>query len=432
MDSLSRSNIPSVTHRGYAATALYGLAAFGAYFAMYAFRKPFAAATLTDVRGWHHALDYKSALLIAQVVGYAVSKLVGIRIIAEFGRVGRGAAILLLIAAAWVALVGFALTPAPWNIAFLFLNGLPLGLIWGLVFSYVEGRRTSELIGAILCASFIVSSGVVKSVGTLVLDAGVSAAWMPALTGLLFAPLLVGCVAVLERMPPPDTRDVAERRARLPMSRTARSAFLRAHGTALALLIAGYVLLTALRDVRDNFAAELWQALGARGDAAIFSQSELPVAAVALAGLAALIAVRDNRRAVLAMHAIILGGALLLGVATVAFQLGWLSPLGWMILGGAGLYLAYTPYNAMLFDRMVAAVGQAANAGFLIYVADSSGYAGSVALLVYRSVAAPTVAWLRFFVAASYATAIAVAVMTALSALHFRRTTRTEAMPCTT
>ncbi len=55
--------------------------------------------------------------------------------------------------------------PAPWNVAALFLNGLPLGLIWGLVFGFMEGRRTSEVLGAILCASFILSSGVVKSVG---------------------------------------------------------------------------------------------------------------------------------------------------------------------------------------------------------------------------------------------------------------------------
>ncbi len=45
-----------------------------------------------------------------------------------------------------------------------------------------------------------------------------------------------------------------------------------------------------------------------------------------------------------------------------------------MILTGAGLYLAYTPFNAMLFDRMVAAIGRAGNAGFLIYIAEASGY----------------------------------------------------------
>ena len=53
-----------------------------------------------------------------------------------------------------------------------------------------------------------------------------------------------------------------------------------------------------------------------------------------------------------------------------------------MILAGSGLYLAYNPFNAVLFDRLVAVSGRAANAGFLIYVADFSGYMGSAALLL--------------------------------------------------
>lgn len=401
---------------------LGGLAAFGAYFAMYAFRKPFAAGTYIDIAGWDFAIDYKTALLISQVLGYALSKLIGIRVIAEFGRHGRAVLILALIAASWLALILFALVPAPWNIAFLFCNGLPLGMIWGLVFSYVEGRRASEALGAILCASFILSSGVVKSAAVLLLQAGVPEMWMPAATGAAFVPLLLLSLWQLERLPPPDAADEAERTARVPMLRADRARFLRAHGLPMALLVAGYVLLTALRDFRDSFAVELWTAMGFADQAGVFAASELPVAAIALAGLGALMLVRDNLRALLAMHAAIVGGALLLGLSTAAFQAGWLAPLPWMILTGAGLYLAYTPFNAMLFDRMIAALGTAGNAGFLIYVADTSGYAGSVGLLLFRSLGAPQMDWLPFFIACAYATALAVGTLTLLSAINFLRT----------
>ncbi len=78
----------------------------------------------------------------------------------------------------------------------------------------------------------------------------------------------------------------------------------------------------------------------------------------------------------------------------------------------------------MLFDRMVAAIGTAANAGFLIYVADASGYVGSVALLLVRSLGAPRVDWLPFFIGCAYLTAIAVAVLTLLSAISFLRAAR--------
>src|SRR5450432_227871 len=185
-------------------TAVAGLAGFCAYFSMYAFRKPFTAATFEAVPGWTFTLDYKIALVLAQVAGYALSKLIGIKVVSELSPARRGAAILLLIGLSWLALVAFAVIPAPWNVAALFFNGLPLGMIWGLVFGYMEGRRVSEALGAILCASFILSSGVVKSVGAWLMNAGhVDRFWMPAAAGALFFPLLLVSVWVLGQLPPP-------------------------------------------------------------------------------------------------------------------------------------------------------------------------------------------------------------------------------------
>ncbi|HEY0747198.1 MAG TPA: DUF5690 family protein, partial [Steroidobacteraceae bacterium] len=167
-------------------TTFAGLAGFAAYFSMYAFRKPFSVAIFTAVPGWHFELDYKIALVLAQVLGYAVSKLIGVKLIAEVTPNKRAAAILALIFLSWLALLLFAVVPAPWNVIAMFLNGLPLGLIWGLVFGFMEGRRTSEVLGAILCASFIVSSGAVKSVGKLLMDTWhISPFWMPAAAGAL-------------------------------------------------------------------------------------------------------------------------------------------------------------------------------------------------------------------------------------------------------
>src|SRR5690606_30129473 len=177
-----------------------------------------------------------------------------------------------------------------------------------------------------------------------------------------------------------------------------RAAFLAAHWPVLALLVAAYILLTAFRDLRDNFAAEIWQALGYGDAAAVFTASEGPVAVLSLLAMGALITVKNNRRALLVMHGAILAGFAVLGGSTLAFQQGLISPIAWMIAGGAGLYLAYTPFNAMLFDRLIAYSGTAATAGFLIYIADASGYLGSVALLLVRNFAPIALPWLPFFV----------------------------------
>ncbi len=408
-------------------TLVAGLAGFGAYFSMYAFRKPFTAATFGTVSGWHFALDYKIALVIAQVAGYALSKFIGVKVISEMPPARRAAAILGLIGVSWLALVAFALIPAPWNVACMFFNGLPLGLIWGLVFGYMEGRRVTEALGSIMCASFILSSGVVKSVGAWTMNTlNVDVFWMPAAAGAAFAPLLVLSVWLLKLLPPPDAGDEAARTRRAPMTGRERAAFISAYAPGLALLVLAYILLTAFRDFRDNFAAEIWAGLGHGGEAAIFSASELPVAIVALAAMAAVIVVRDNLRALMVIHAVVGLGFLLLGGATLAFQLHLISPLLLMILAGAGLYAAYTAFNAVLFDRLVAFSGRVATAGFLIYVADASGYAGSVALLLWRNFGQSNLNWVEFFTVSAYGTSIVGLAATGLAAFYFWRQRRLE------
>lgn len=398
-----------------------GLAAFAAYCSMYAFRKPFTAATYADVSDWEGLLDFKIALVIAQVAGYALSKFIGVKVVSEMAATRRGMAIIGLIAMSWVALLLFAILPTNWKVAALFLNGLPLGMIWGLVFGYVEGRCTSEVIAAILCASFVVSSGIVKSVGLLLMNSfPVDEYWMPAATGLLFMPLLIVAVIGLAQLPPPTPQEQAERMARPPMPVEARRAFLRDYGPGVTFLVLAYVLFTAIRDFRDNFAAEIWADLGYAGVSGVFTASEAPIALVTLIMLASLVFIRDNVRALMVIHVIVLLGAAMIGVSTLAFQYGWLSPLGWMILSGLGLYLGYTPFNAMLFDRLVAATRTTGTAGFLIYVADASGYGGSMILTLLRNMPGVTLDWLHFFIWLAYAGAATCLAMATASALYFR------------
>lgn len=400
--------------------ALYGgLMAFGAYFAMYAFRKPFTVAGYADAAPV--IVKYKIALVIVQVLGYALSKVAGVKVISEMPPQRRAGAIVALITCAELALIAFALIPTPWNIICLFVNGLALGQIWGLVFGFLEGRRQSELLGAMLCTSFIVSSGVVKSVGeNVLLHHWATDYWMPALTGLLFTPLLLICVLGLAVMPPPTAEDERLRVVRTPMDGAARRAMFAAFAPGLTALIITYVGLTALRDFRDNFAAEIWAGLGFKNDAAIFTLSELPVAAVVLVTLAMVMFIRDNRRAFLANLILVAAGLILAAMSTLAFQLAWIGPISWMIALGAGLYLSYTPFNALLFDRFIATTGRSGTAGFLIYVADACGYAASVALLIFRNFAGMQISWVMFLRELAYAVAALGLMLIIWAGVYFR------------
>jgi len=203
----------------YTVSIIGAIAAFRTYTCMYSYRKAFAAATFEGLQYLH--VDYRVWLVIAQVLGYTLSKFVGIRFIAQAGNGRRAFYILMLIGTAWLALLLFALIPAPWNIPCLFLNGFSFGMIWGLVFSYVEGRRATELMAAILSISPIFASAFVKTIGRGPLSfGGVSQFWMPFLMGALFALPLLFFLLLLEIIPAPSPEDVKLRAKRLPMGRT--------------------------------------------------------------------------------------------------------------------------------------------------------------------------------------------------------------------
>ena len=404
-------------------------AAFTAYFCMYGVRKPFAAAAWDGELSLYliigtYTISRKNFYIIAQVLGYCLSKFIGIKVISEMGGRRRALALVLFIVFAELALVGFALTPAPYNALLLFCNGLPLGMVWGLVFGFLEGRRLSEVLGAGLSASYIVASGAVKSLGAWLIKVGLPDVWMPAVTGALFLPPLLLAAWTLARLPPPSVEDERLRTQRAPMDGPTRRRFVRAYAPGLLFLTALYVLLTAYRDFRDNFATDIWEALGYADAPEILALSELPITIGVLLALALVMAIRDNRRALLVIHGLMLAGSLLIIAATALWQAGALGPVAWMILIGLGLYVGYVPFGCVLFDRLIATVGVVGTAGFMIYVTDAFGYAGSVSILLYKDFGQPDLSWLAFFTGFSYVTGVVTGVCFLASLVYFTWRTR--------
>lgn len=369
---------------------------------MYGFRRPFTAATFAGAAlgPW----DFKAVLVLSQVTGYLLSKLVGIRVIAQMPRGRRAGSILGLIAAAEVALVGFALVPRPWSAVCLFLNGLPLGLVFGLVLSFLEGRRATEVLAAGLCASFILADGVTKSIGAWLLSLGVSENWMPCLAGLLFAAPLVVCVAMLTRIPPPSERDVAARSERKAMTRTERWGFLRRQAAGFVPLVVMYLAVTIVRSLRADFAPELWQGLGSPAAPGTFTRSELWVALGVLLVNGAASWVGDNRRAFILSLVTCGAGMLLLAGALVGLEVGRLSGFGFMVLCGLGLYLPYVAVHTTVFERLLAMTRERGNLGYLMYLADAAGYFGYVVVVATRHWAPATDDLLVWFLRAAWLT----------------------------
>lgn len=385
---------------------------------MYAFRKPFTAAEYENLILW--GIDYKIVLIVTQVAGYTLSKFLGIKVVSEMTPQRRIKSILILIGVAWIALFLFGITPYPYNFILLFFNGLPLGMIWGIVFSFLEGRRFTELLGAGMSASFVVSSGFVKAVGQgLIVNYGIPEFWMPFTTGLLFIPLLLLGVWLLSHIPPPSAEDEALRTTRIPMSRTQRITFFRTFMPGIILMVVLFIALTVFRDIRDNFAVELWAALGFADQPEILATAEIPIAISVLVIVGSMMFIKSNRIAFFANQIIILLGGLTVLLTTWLFNKGIISPAFWMIAVGFGMYLAYITYHTLLFERWIALFRYKSNLGYLMYISDAFGYLGSVAILLFRNFGAGELSWLSFFNTSAYITGIVTIVLGIVAFFYF-------------
>jgi hypothetical protein len=397
---------------------------FGVYFCMYAFRKPFDAVVFDRLYFFGTATELKTACVIAQIVGYTLSKYLGTKICSEAGQHARAPLLVGLILLSEAGLLIFALVPTNAKPLAMLLNGLSLGMVWGLVVRYLEGRRATELMLAGLSCSFIVAGAVTRDIGReLVMKSWhFEEAWMPAVTGGLFVVPLVVLVWLLDRLPAPTPADEAARSVRQTMGRQERRAFLGHFGLALTLMLVAYFLLTAFRDFRDHYAAELFVALGLQDETAIFSRTEKWALFAAIGCMAGLNLFTNHRRAIVAVHLVIVGGFAILGFATLAFVQGWLSGYGWMVWVGVGMYLAYVPYGAVLFERLMAGSRLAGTSVFAIQLADGIGYTGSVLVQLYRDLFHGDSDRLAFII--PYASIVAVVgalCMTASASLTLRR-----------
>lgn len=396
---------------------------FLAYATVFGYRRTYTAGTFEDMTVL--GLGYKEVLVIIQAIGYLSSKFFGIKFISELKRFGRWKIIILLVSISWLAWLGFAVVPAPYNIVFLFLNGFPLGLLWGVVFSYIEGRKTTDFIGAALAVSFIFSSGVVKSVGQyLMIHFNVTEMWMPFVAGAVFFPLLCLSVYLIERIPPPDEEDVADRTERLPMSKAQRKLLIKEYFPGIFLLVLLYVFLTVFRDIRDNFVADMWKEMGFIGQPELFTKTETPIALATLVLVGSLIFIRKNYKAFMLIHVMVAVGFVIAGLSSLLFILGHLSPVYWVTLVGFGLYMGYIPYNCVMFERFLATFRFTGNVGFLIYIADSFGYLGSVSVILTKALLGANniqVQWTGFYSQGVVALSVVGVAGTVLSVIYFRK-----------
>jgi len=396
------------------------IAAFGTYFCMYFFRKPFTAGKYDGTALGQ--IDYKTALVASQAIGYTISKFLGIKFVAEITPQRRIAGIVLLILIAEAALLGFGLTPPPYNFIFLFVNGLPLGMVFGMVLGFLEGRRVTELLSAGLCASFILADGAAKSLGAYLLNWHVPDYWMPCLAGLIAVAPMAVFVWMLSQIRAPTPSDIAQRSVRVPMDARQRWRFFRTYALGLVALVLMYTLITVLRSMRSDYAPEIWSGLlGEKVETPpqIFTSSEIVVALIVTLANGLCFLIKDTRRAFFVSLSTGGSGTALIVASVAGWHYGLLNGFAFMVLVGIGLYLPYVAVQTTIFERLIAMTRDQGNLGYLVYLADSFGYLGYVGVMLSRPLIG-RIDILRLFLAACLSMATVSLASILLAAAYFR------------
>ena len=190
------------------------------------------------------------------------------------------------------------------------------------------------------------------------------------------------------------------------------------------MLVAVFTMLTILRSLRDDFAVEIWAALGFTKEPSLYTRSELWVMLVVISVNAAAFLIASNRAAFFTALYTILGGFVVVTGATVLFVTGGLDGFLFMVLLGIGAYTPYVAFHTTLFERMIALFRDKANLGYLMYLADAVGYLGVVAILLLKNLLKilgdVEIDYLTLIVGTSLVVSVLSLLLTGLSVVYFR------------
>ena len=364
------------------------------YSLVYALRKPFTAA---EFEGMQVAgMDYKIAVSVVQLLGYVTAKLMGIKYISELKPESRLKFVINSAALSEISLLVFGLFPAPYNIAALFFNGLSLGCMWGVIFSFLEGRRTTDILASIMGVSMALSSGVAKSMGLYAINSlHVSEFWMPALIGAFAFPLLCVLGWTMTKFPKPTEADIASRSVRVTLDGRQRWVLFRKFMPVLLMLFAANLLLTVQRDVKEDFIVCIIDVSTVSSWA--FAQIDSIATLVSLAVFALLATTYNHLKVLCVLLVLSIAGMGTLAFVAANFERMQLPVNVWLFLQSLCLDMAYLSFQTIFFERFIACFKIRGNVGFFIITIDFVGYMGTLALLVFKEACASHVDWALFY-----------------------------------
>lgn len=406
-----------------------GGAALLSYSLVYALRKPFTAAAFEGLEAF--GMDYKVVATITQILGYLIAKFIGIKLISELKKEHRLRFIIISVIVAEASLILFATLPTPYNVFAMFFNGLSLGCMWGVIFSFIEGRRTTDILASLLGISIVISSGVAKSLGLFTMQTlHISEFWMPAFIGAFALPLLATLGYIMNRLPQPTAEDIATKSQRVPLNGQQRRALFINFMPVLILLLMANLMLVILRDIKEDFLVNI---IDMKGHSSwLFAQVDSIVTLIILALFGVMGFIKSNIKVLVILLSMVVAGTATLSFVSFNYDALQLNTITWLFIQSLSLYIAYLCFQSIFFDRFIACFRIKGNVGFFIVTIDFIGYTGTVLVLMFKEFFHADINWLEFYNRASGYVGIICTVAFTCSIIYLVQRHRREKMACET
>jgi hypothetical protein len=140
---------------------------------------------------------------------------------------------------------------------------MPNGVAWGLIMTFLEGRRGSDFTLAITSSSLMFSSAAVKNMSSYLMNhSQVAPFWIPAAMGSIFLVPVLLFAFLLAQTPLPNRSDAESKMIRKPMRHKERMEYLKEYWPGLIACNIAHLALCSYYVFRENFAREIARSMG--------------------------------------------------------------------------------------------------------------------------------------------------------------------------
>ncbi len=194
-------------------------------------------------------------------------------------------------------------------------------------------------------------------------------------------------------------------------------------GFVFFLITIAYGAANMFQGYRNYYAIHLWEELYPNGFSPwIYTEAELISGVIALSMYAGIFFIKRERWAFYAVIGLMLFGCLWMFIPTICYRYsGKYSGVAWNYLVGVGIYLAYVPPGAIIYDKFMSVINANVTAVYPIYITGTFGSICSLVILIIAPIYFNN-NYVYFFELLSYITAGVVFVSMGLSLLVFYNT----------